>query len=112
MILLSFSSSVKYILSLMLAVLGYLPAEEIITNDNNRHPTPPNNLEYIIVLDSLNSNDSLFINDYCIRATSMKEVNNLSMLETEILYLPDNESTLFINKPSELKVAYRVDQVD
>jgi hypothetical protein len=112
MILLSFTSSVKYILSLMLAVLGYLPAEEIASDKNNLQTKPSYNIECFVLLDSLNSHDSIFIHDDCIRAISMKEVKNISTLETEIFHLPDNESALFINKPSELKVAYRVDQVD
>ena len=46
MILLSFSSAVKYVLGLMLAILGYIPFEQ------SEKPVSPQ-IEKIIIVDSL-----------------------------------------------------------
>jgi hypothetical protein len=60
MILLSFSSSVKYVLSLILAVLGFLPMEKIIEKENT-NAALHSEIKLIHLPDTIAMNDSLFI---------------------------------------------------
>ena len=97
---------------MMLAVLGYLPVEEVMKNNKDNTTAPPENIEYIIVLDTLNSNDPILIDDYIGRKASLDEFNNTASLQKEYIRVPDLKDSLILKDQSTLYVIRPTVQFD